>query len=512
MPPEDTYIAHFGTSLKTGFKTRTVPCPVHFHAVRTPEAIAIRTEEQEWSYSGLDDLIASYAERMLRVGLRSGATVGIQPTDRVQAIVLVFAGIRIGVSTALLSTRLPSGSITTAYRDLCVDAIATEASAVGGDEPHFSEEKSARDSVLDSALDSSRNAETPELQNIRGEGIDGWRPATRLKTSGTTGEPRTAVHSVVNHLVSAMRSASRTPVSPEDRWLLSLPLYHVGGLAIPFRCFVAGASVVVAEREKSLGATMRRHHITHVSLVSTQLQRLLSELSETPVDLREMLVGGGQVPAPLIRSAVRKGFPIRTTYGLTEMSSQVATSEVWTTERTTYPAGRVLEGFDVRIDTDGVILVRGDGLFLGYQEGDGVTLPIDEEGWFPTGDMGKLTEDELAVSGRVDAMFISGGENIQPEEIEEALSSLPGVSRAVVVSVPDSEFGRRPVAFVDGSSNVAEMSTSELDAIREALAPILPRFKIPDVIYPWPVELNDSSIKPRRLEFQEHAERLSCRK
>ena len=156
---------------------------------------------------------------------------------------------------------------------------------------------------------------------------------------------------------------------------------------------------------------------------------------------------------------------------------------------------------EVSISESGEILVRGETLFVGYVEGEELDRPLDEEGWFHTGDLGELDEDGyLRVGGRMDYLFISGGENVQPEEIEETLCRLEGVDEAVVVPVPDEEFGARPVAFVRATGRVSEELAQELE-------PVLPRFKIPISFHPWPEEAR-RGMKVDRAALVERARRL----
>jgi len=132
------------------------------------------------------------------------------------------------------------------------------------------------------------------------------------------------------------------------------------------------------------------------------------------------------------------------------------------------------------IAADGEILVRGETLFQGYGQGGGGLLTLDADGWYPTGDLGRLDDGGfLHVTGRKDNLFISGGENIQPEEIEAALQQLDGVAQAVVVPVSDVAFGFRPVAFVQGEG-------VRLDGLAARLVPTLPKYMIPVAFYAWP--------------------------
>ncbi len=147
-------------------------------------------------------------------------------------------------------------------------------------------------------------------------------------------------------------------------------------------------------------------------------------------------------------------------------------------------------------------MVRGETLFAGYVEGGELARPLDPEGWFHTGDLGELDEDGyLRVGGRIDNLFISGGENVQPEEIEEALCRLEGIEDAVVVPIPDAEFGFRPVAFVRASGGAVES-----EALAQALERTLPRFKIPVAFHGWSDEAG--GMKPDRAAFRERARRL----
>jgi O-succinylbenzoic acid--CoA ligase len=194
-----------------------------------------------------------------------------------------------------------------------------------------------------------------------------------------------------------------------------------------------------------------------------------------------------------------RSWPIHTTYGLTEMAAQVTTTSPDATLGELQSSGRVLPYRQLRVDERGEILVQGATLFQGYLDGDTVQHPFDQDGWFHTGDLGRLDEEGwLHVLGRTDNLFISGGENIQPEEIELALCDVPGVTQAVVVPVQDDEFGQRPVAFVRGVDEGVWLATlaGELEAV-------LPHFKIPDAFYLWPEV--EEEMKIDRTVFREQA-------
>jgi O-succinylbenzoic acid--CoA ligase len=341
----------------------------------------------------------------------------------------------------------------------------------------------------------------PELSRT----CDADRPATVIATSGSSGQPKFAVLSIGNHYYSALGSHENLPFQSGDRWLVSLPLYHVGGIALLFRAMLFGGALVILEPGEQILTAIREHRITHLSLVPAQLHRMLSEpmgLATIAPSLTAVLIGGGAVSAPLLDRALEAGLPIHTSYGLTEMASQVTTTGVADPATRLFTSGRLLQHRELRLSADGEILVRGKTRFLGYHTSSGLTTPFDSEGWFATGDIGELDEaGYLTVRGRKDNMFISGGENIHPEEIETALCRLPDVLEVVTVAIPDDEFGERPVAFVRLEERVPFDDTRFVTFLER----FLPRFKIPDEFFPWPDDAPIEALKPDRRWFAKRA-------
>jgi O-succinylbenzoic acid--CoA ligase len=205
------------------------------------------------------------------------------------------------------------------------------------------------------------------------------------------------------------------------------------------------------------------------------------------------------MPEDLVDEALARGLPVHTSYGLTEMASQVTTTAPGAAPEELRTAGRVLPHREVSVSEEGEILVRGETLFAGYVEGEKTGRPSGAGGWFRTGDLGRLDgAGRLRVLGRRDNLLISGGENVRPEEIEEALLRIPGVEEAVVVPVADPEFGARPVAFVRLSEGMGDLA--------RALEPVLPRFKIPKDFHEWE---GAGGMKPDRPALKQRANRLA---
>jgi O-succinylbenzoic acid--CoA ligase len=328
------------------------------------------------------------------------------------------------------------------------------------------------------------------------------RPATIVFSSGTTAAPKAVVHTLAAHWSSARGAQANMRLGSSDRWLWSLPACHVSGLSILFRCALAGAAVVGCEPPADPAESLSVHAISHLSVVPTQLHRLLSGDPAASRSLRAVLLGGSVLPPRLIRQARAAGWPVRTTYGLTEMASQVTATPAEAPDDKQTTAGRLLPERELLISRDGEILVRGGPLCLGYCRAEQIEPAVDGDGWLHTGDVGCLdTDGYLTVTGRRDNMFISGGENIHPEEIERWLLEIEGVRQAIVVPVPDAEFGQRPAAFVD-------LSRGDAATLRDALRSVLPDFKIPRAFFDWPHEAlaGESSLKPGRRFFRGMAE------
>ncbi len=424
-----------------------------------------------------------------RAGCGAGTRVAFYLDKDERYFMLLLALIRTGGVACLLSTRTPPEHVHSLLQRAGCQAVIAE------DEDALRAVRNVEKLDPDALL-----AEEKPVDG-RAANLDLDAPATIVFTSGSTGTPKAAMHTLGNHYYNALGSNENIALGSGDRWLHSLPLYHVGGLSIVFRCLISGAAIALPEPGAPIGREISRCGATHVSLVATQLLRLLREDEAALEGLKAILLGGSAMPASLVREASSRGLPVHTSYGLTEMASQVTTTPPGASPDVLRTSGKVLPYRELAISEEGEILVRGETLFAGYVGENGeVERPLDSEGWFHTRDIGELDEEGcLRVTGRRDNMFISGGENIQPEEIEAALCRLGGVEQAVVVPVPDEEFGERPVAFVRTADG--EVSAERLAG---ALGEVLPRFKIPVAFYGWPEDAA-SGMKVDRKFFRELA-------
>jgi o-succinylbenzoate---CoA ligase len=258
-----------------------------------------------------------------------------------------------------------------------------------------------------------------------------------VATSGTTGDPKGVVLTMAAVEASARATSSHLAIDPDrHRWLACLPLSHVGGLSVVTRALVTGTPVEVHPAFDAEAVTdAARRGATHVSLVATALRRIDPTLFTT-------IVLGGAAPPP--------DRPPNTvaTYGMTETGSGVVYD------------GVPLEGVEVTV-VEGQIHLRGPMLLRAYRDG---TVPTDADGWLPTGDLGAVEPGTglLTVHGRAGDLIISGGENVWPTPVEQALARHPMVAEVAVVGVTDPEWGQRVVAVIVPADRATPPTLAEL--------------------------------------------------
>ncbi len=450
---------------------------------RFGEAPAIRCADGEMSFLGLHLRIEQCVHALTERGLSEGDRIATYLPNSPEHIVILLAAIRAKLVVCPLSTRIPPEQLPERVQELSAKLLVSDSSA---------DENSVAPGELFTG-DLETKVIAPCL-------LGSDQLALAVYTSGSSGPPKPALLSYGNLVFNALASNENIDVGPGTAWLLSLPLYHVGGLGIVFRCLLDGGCIAIPEPKESLADAINQYDVTHVSLVATQLYRLLRD--ETDLSrLKAILLGGSAMPEGLVRKALGLNLPIYTSYGMTEMASQITTTRKGDSSEKLHSSGTPLRAQTLRISAIGEIEVTGDTLFQGYlQEGE-LLRPLVEEEWFRTGDLGHLDEvGYLHVTGRKDNLFISGGENIQPEEIETALCAVDGIAQAVVVPIEDPEFGQRPQAFVRMEMDAAFDSESLIDKLKGSL----PSFKIPVAILPWPDDLPESMKVPRR-EFLDRA-------
>lgn len=396
-------------------------------AREAPDAVALVDGGRTLSFADVASRVVGEVEALAEVGVggaRGADRVALTAAVSVDFAVRLYALLELGVAAVLLHPRWTEAerrrALAAAPGIRTVDDLPSSPAADG---PH------------------TLSAPTPP---------DPGATLAVVFTSGSAGAPKGVVLSRAAFAAAASASAARLGWTTADRWLLSLPPAHVGGLSVLVRCLIARRPAVLADAGDP-GAVVRaveRHGVTLVSLVPPQLRRLLADGRRAPDGLRAVLLGGGPADAALLDDAAAAGWPVLPTYGLSETCSQVATVPPGTAPAASNGVGPPLPGVEVRI-RHGEIQVRGAMVMDGYLPADSCAEPFTEDGWLATGDIGAIDEaGKLHVAGRRDDVIVTGGENVMPQEVEAALAACPGVREAAVFGLPDPDWGQLVVAAV----------------------------------------------------------------
>ena len=280
-----------------------------------------------------------------------------------------------------------------------------------------------------------------------------------IATSGTLGVRRVVPLTMGNITASVEASALRLGTTGADRWLLTLPIDHIGGLSVLYRSFAAGGAAVLAPFGDHEAVTLATRP-TIASVVPTMMHRFVGGQARVMDAIGMFLVGGGPLRERLADRIIAAGGRILTTYGSTETASQVATTVPGESIRHAGFVGRPLDGFDVTIDDDGSIMVDGPAVFGGYLGEEHRTGP------HRTSDLGRWEDDgSLTVIGRRDDVVVTGGANVSLTSVEEAIDAIDAVTEVAVVAVDDDEWGSAVCALV--------VSDLPLDAVRERIGDVL---------------------------------------
>ncbi|MFB6134648.1 MAG: o-succinylbenzoate--CoA ligase [Halanaeroarchaeum sp.] len=439
----------------------------------TPERTALiddRSDRQR-SYEALDDAVDEMAASLAGAGVDHGSAVGILLRTREAFVTAYWAIQRLGATAVPFNVRLATDELRPQVE--AIDPTVLVTGARHAETATAIAETDALVAVEETPVDEIRKMDAIEPAAPAPADRSLNDVAVVMFTSGTTGSPKPVALTDRNLLSSATASAFRLGTLPGDRWLLCLPMFHMGGLSVPIRTTLYGSTTVLHEgfEAESVLSSLDSYSATGVSLVPTMLRRLL-DAGSMPSSLRFALIGGGSTPAELVDRARAASVPIFPTYGMTETASQITTATPSEVANHPETVGRPILGTQVEIvDGEGTprppgeageIVVRGYTVSPGYY-GETPTNRMPEGGeWLSTGDVGYRDESgRLYVTGRATERIVTGGENVSPETVESALRDHPSVQAVAVVGLDDPEWGERVAALIETDG---ELTESALDA------------------------------------------------
>jgi O-succinylbenzoic acid--CoA ligase len=322
-----------------------------------------------------------------------------------------------------------------------------------------------------------------------------------LFTSGTSGNPKGVQLSFRNLKASFENSNTVLNHQPGDKWISSLPFYHIGGFSIITRALLSGTSIIIPASSKTedLADSIIGYKPTFLSLVSTQLKRLINMGIKPGIELRCVLLGGGYIEDILVEEAIQERWPISKVYGSTETSSLISFLDCIKDDNKKSSGGKPLADNQIFIVNEskellpnnkiGEIAIKSESCAKGYYNNPNETDKKFSRGIYYTGDSGYIDEDGyLFIESRIDDLIISGGENINPLEIEAALLEFPGIQNAAVFGIEDDEWG-----YIVSAAIITQpgFNISETELKKLLLNKISP-FKVPRKYY----FLNEFPVSP----------------
>ncbi|MCG1007438.1 class I adenylate-forming enzyme family protein [Halorubrum lacusprofundi] len=459
--------------------------------VSSPDDTAlIRAEDGEaWTYTDLDRLVSETADRLVAHGIEADDRLGVLTPPYVGTVGLVHAAMRIGATFVPLGQELTERELTERVERADLDAVVcaepTEGAALGA-----VEECEGGDEIPVLSVDDPAAEAVTAVHSVDPAPVEPPEWATTdylciLFTSGTTGDPKPVPLTAGNVYSSAVASAFRLGVDHEDRWLVSLSLHHMGGLAPVYRSALYGTTLVLQEGFSPGGTAddIDTYDVTGISLVPTMLQQMLDRRGTLSDTLRVALLGGAPAPDELIERCRDYSIPVYPTYGMTESASQITTATPRQTKGRLGTVGRPIFGTDVTVVDEngtpvepgetGEIVVDGPTITPGYIDGAGAqrgsdntrtgggkngadgsnTAALDRSSFgshgLHTGDVGCFDDEGyLYVLNRLDDRIITGGENVEPGEVIDVLREFPSAEDAAVVGLDDDVWGERVSALL----------------------------------------------------------------
>lgn len=452
-----------------------------------PDRTAVITDNEKVSYKQLDRMIASAAQRIQeKLQGRKGERIAILSHNRLEYIVLLFALAKAECVAVPLNIRLSAKELIFQLND-------------SGSKILYAEEDNAEFAA--SLVEQSELEHLDFMEDVCEESqtsfafermIDEEAPYIICYTSGTTGKPKGAVLTQSNIFWNAVNNKLAIDLTSEDRCIVLLPLFHIGGIGLfAFPALFSGGTIVIPGKfdPKKTLAMIEKYQVTVVMGVPTIHQALLTSPSFGTTDLstvRWFYNGGAPCPRELIDAYFDRGFLFGQGFGMTETSPTLFMLSKEDAPRKRGSIGKPVlfseyklldpEGKEVEKGAVGELAVRGPNIMKEYWNRADATKDALKDGWLLTGDLAK-TDDEgfLFIVGRKKEMIISGGENIYPLEVEQVISQMEGIAEVAVVGNADPLWGEVPAAFIVKENGSALTEEAVIDYCQGNLA----KYKIP---------------------------------
>lgn len=440
-----------------------------------PQRIALTMGERAWTFTELQTEVITTAGQIAALTGVDNPRVAILAKNTVASYITILAIQQLGLQPVLLNFRLAKDELNRQLQDAGVDHVLVD--------DELQVQLASWGKLVAKATFLSELKKIAGIKPIISQVFEPDSIASIMYTSGTTGNPHGVLQTFNNHFYSAMGSALNLGLQAEDRWLCAVPLFHISGLSIMMRSLVYGMGVDLVAHfdDEAITERLVEQPIAIMSVVPTMLKRLLVQVPTVGYNskFRCFLLGGGPIDAATLAACEAKQIPVIQSYGMTETASQIVALNFTDARNKLGSVGKPLLPVQLRLaNVDqgvGQIEIKAPNLAAGYlNQAAEFARKLTVDGWYQTGDLGYLDDDGfLFIKGRQDDMFISGGENIFPDEIEHVYSQFPKLKAIAVVGQADDDWGMIPVAFVISDQ---QLGMQELrDFGREHLA----HYKVP---------------------------------
>ncbi len=431
---------------------------------------------RRWTYAALHDEALAWAGRLRAEGVAHGDVVAVLAHNRGESLAVLYACAELGAVFFPLNWRLSVPELAWQLAHSGARVLLTDgAHAETLDRPSLS-------------LDDG-----PDHPPLHGPGAGPEDPWMLLYTSGSSGRPKGALIPHRQAHWNAVNTVLACDLTRDDATLTNTPLFHTGGLnCLTTPAFFRGGRVVLTpgfDAAETL-ALIPQERITLLMGVPTLFQLLHDHRDFGATDLssvRDALCGGAPLGAPLLERYLDRGLPLRQGFGMTECGPNCFGTPPDQVRQRLGTVGQPIHFLGTRIaradgtlcapDEPGELQFQGPMVFGGYLgDPDATAAAFTADGWFKTGDVLSVDADGFyTVRGRLKEMYISGGENVYPAEVEAVLLQCPGVAQAAVVGVPDARWGEVGRAFLEPQPG----TTLDPEAVRGFVGPRLARFKQP---------------------------------
>lgn len=463
-----------------------------------PNNFAVVGQGRIFTYSVLNSLVTSISSVLYNSGVKSNCKVAIISENNFDYISLILALWSLGAIPVPINIKLHFKEINYIL-DFCKPDFVYMHKDIPATIYPERETKSFPFTLPD------------DIRNILNAPRSNDDAALVMFTSGATGVPKGVTLTYKNLYKSCIATDDILHQGAGDKWLLSLPLYHIGGFMILVRALFYGCSIIIPDTNSTndILFSIKNLKPNYISLVPTQLKKIIDEGIKPDSELKSVLIGGGPADDEIIIEAVKEGWKINKVYGMTETAAFITALEFRDFANKYKSVGKPLSGVEIKIscskETSGVnkngeILIKSPTVMKEYSDNPGETSIKLNDGYFYSGDIGYLDEEGfLYIESRRTDLIITGGENVNPLEVEKQILNYPIVEEVCVIGEEDKKWGQC-VAAVIVTKGGAELDFEEL---KEFLTKSLAVFKIPKKIY-YTDELPKTSLgKIKRQEVRE---------